>query len=104
MRVVVQEGVTCDVTLSNLVLETLGTDSQCAFTLQTNACVSLFLAGNNALHSGDNRAGLEVRGGRTLSITNAPGDDAGALTATAASTSGSRTAPTTSRRTDATAR
>ncbi|MGI5868822.1 MAG: beta strand repeat-containing protein, partial [Kiritimatiellia bacterium] len=82
VRVVVQEGVTCDVTLSNLVLETLGTDSQCAFTLETNACVSLFLAGNNALHSGDNRAGLEVPGGRTLSITNAPGDDAGALTAT----------------------
>ena len=82
VRVVVQEGVTCDVTISNLVLETPGSDSRCAFTLQTNACVSLFLAGNNALLSGDNRAGLEVAGGRTLSINSAPGDDAGALTAT----------------------
>ncbi len=82
VRVVVQEGVTCDVTISNLVLETPGSDSRCAFTLQTNACVSLFLAGNNALLSGDNRAGLEVAGGRALSINSAPGDDAGALTAT----------------------
>ena len=82
VRVVVQEGVTCDVTLSNLVIEALGSSGQCAFTLQTNACVALFLAGNNSLLSGERCAGLAVAGGRTLSITNAPGDDAGALTAT----------------------
>ncbi len=82
VRVVVQQGVTCDVTLSNLVIEALGSSGQCAFTLETNACVSLFLAGNNSLLSGERCAGLAVGAGRTLSITNAPGDDAGSLTAT----------------------
>jgi len=82
VRVVVQQGVTCDVTLSNLVIEALGSSGQCAFTLETNACVSLFLAGSNALLSGERCAGLAVGAGRTLSITNAPGDDAGSLTAT----------------------
>jgi len=81
IRVVVQQGVTCDVTLSNLTLQATSY-GQCAFTLETGAGVSLFLAGENALASGENRAGLEVAEGRTLSITNAPGDDAGALTVT----------------------
>lgn len=81
VRVLVSTNVTAKVTLSNL---TLGTDSanQCVFTLETNACVSLFLAGWSSLWSGDNRAGLEVTGGRTLCITNAPGDDAAGLLVT----------------------
>ena len=81
VRVVVQEGVTNEVTLSNLTLVATN-KNQCAFALETNAVVSLFLAGTNELASGWNRAGLEVAAGRTLSITNAPGDEAGALTAT----------------------
>ncbi len=80
VRVVVSNGVTCTVTLSNLTLRE--TDPlQCAFALETNACVSLLLAGTNTLASGTSRAGLSVPAGRTLSITNAPGDEAGALTA-----------------------
>ena len=76
--VIVQTGVTCDVTLSNLTLA--ATDNQqCPFALESGANVTLFLAGNNSLRSGDRRAGIEVATGRTLSITNAPGDDAAFL-------------------------
>ena len=81
VRVVVSANVTSTVTLSNLTLKATA-DNQCAFALGQNAQVSLFLAGTNTLTSGNYRAGLEVSAGRTLSITNAPGDDAGALTAT----------------------
>jgi len=81
VQVVVLEGVASTVTLSNLTLQASG-DGQCAFALETNAVVSLYLEGINTLASGSSRAGLEVAAGRTLSITNAPGDDAGALTAT----------------------
>ncbi len=69
------------ITFSNLTLRTTGGD-QCVFALGQLSRVSLCLAGANALVSGENRAGLEVPAGRTLSITNAPGDDAAALTAT----------------------
>ncbi|MGI5870379.1 MAG: leucine-rich repeat protein, partial [Kiritimatiellia bacterium] len=79
--VVVPEGVTNTVTLSNLTLRATG-NGQCAFALETNANVMLLLAGTNTLASGYLRAGLEAAEGRTLSITNAPGDDAGALTVT----------------------
>jgi len=81
VQIGVQEGVTSTVTLSNLTLRATY-DYDCAFALETNACVSLVLAGTNVLASGSNRAGLEVAAGRTLSITNAPGDDAAMLFAT----------------------
>ena len=76
--VIVPNGVANTVTLSNLTLRTTG-NGQCSFALETGANVSLSLAGTNTLASGPNRAGLEVTAGRTLSITNASGDDAGAL-------------------------
>ncbi len=79
--VVVLDGATNTVTLSNLTLRATGND-QCAFALRPNANVLLFLAGTNTLVSGRRRAGLEVAAGRTLSISHAPGDAAGALTAT----------------------
>jgi hypothetical protein len=78
---VVPEGVTNTIRLSNLTLLATN-DNQCAFALETNACVSLVLAGANTLASGANHAGLEVSAGAATSITNAPGDDAGSLTAT----------------------
>ena len=84
VRVVVPDSIANTVTLSNLTLRVTGSD-QCAFALETNACVSLFLAGTNTLFSGLNRAGIEVAAGRSLSITNAPGDDAGALFVTGGS-------------------
>ena len=79
--VFVASNVTSTVTLSSLTLVTTN-NNQCVFALESGANVSLFLAGTNTLTSGNYRAGLEVSAGRTLSITNAPGDDAGALTAT----------------------
>ncbi|MGI6495820.1 MAG: hypothetical protein ACOX5G_06995 [Kiritimatiellia bacterium] len=82
--VVVPDGTVNTMTLSNLTLRATGSD-QCAFALETNACVSLFLAGTNTLFSGLNRAGIEVAAGRSLSITNAPGDGAGALSVTGGS-------------------
>ena len=84
VRVVVPDGIANTVALSNLTLRATGSD-QCAFALEANACVSLVLAGVNTLVSGLNRAGLEVAAGRSLSITNAPGDDAGALFVTGGS-------------------
>jgi len=80
VSIVVAAGVTNTVTLSNLALMETG-DYQCAFAVETNACVSLVLAGTNSLISGFDRAGLEVATDGTLSITNAPGDDAASLTA-----------------------
>ncbi|MGI6495817.1 MAG: beta strand repeat-containing protein [Kiritimatiellia bacterium] len=81
VRVVVANGTATTVTLSNLTLKATG-DSQCAFALEQNANVSLVLAGANTLASGFYCAGLEVTAGRTLSITNAPGDDDASLTVT----------------------
>ena len=78
---VVAANATCTVTLSSLTLVVSGSN-QCAFALGENVNVSLSLRGANSLASGMLRAGLEVAAGRTLSITNAPGDAAGALTAT----------------------
>ncbi|NLN02827.1 MAG: hypothetical protein GX174_13130, partial [Lentisphaerae bacterium] len=82
VRVVVPQGVSSAITLSNLTLRAPG-DYQCAFMLETNAVVSLYLAGTNTLASGYLRAGLEVTGGRTLAINHAPGDASGTLTAMA---------------------
>ena len=50
VRVVISESVTSMVAFSNLTLRATG-DNRCAFALETNACVSLFLAGENTLMS-----------------------------------------------------
>jgi len=81
VRVVIPEGVSNQITLSNLTLSATG-GNQCAFTLDTLAVVSLFLEGTNTLTSGSNRAGLEVAAGRTITINHAPNDTTGSLTAT----------------------
>ena len=80
VRVVISESVTSMVAFSNITLRATG-DNRCAFALETNACVSLFLAGENTLMSGENRAGVEVAAGRTLSVTHASDDAMGSLTA-----------------------
>mgnify|MGYP003758513583 FL=1 len=80
VRIVVATNVTAEVTLSNLTINMpWWVGSASAFALETNACVSLVLAGENVLQSSDNRAALEVPAGASLSITNAPDDTAGAL-------------------------
>ena len=81
VRVVVTENVSNQISLSNLKLSTTGS-GQCAFALENNAIVSLYLAGTNKLTSGSNRAGLEVAAGQTITIDHAPDDTTGSLTAT----------------------
>jgi hypothetical protein len=78
VQILVPAGVTNIVTLSDL---SLWSSYDCAFALETNANVSLVLEGENTLGSGNNRAGIEVPLGASLSITNAPGDDVAALEA-----------------------
>jgi len=80
VRVVVQEDVASTVTLSNLVLQA-SEEHQCVFALETNAVVSLYLAGTNVLQAADYCAGVEVPAGASLAITNAPDDSAGKLLA-----------------------
>ncbi|MGI6495813.1 MAG: hypothetical protein ACOX5G_06960 [Kiritimatiellia bacterium] len=81
VRIVVPADTVNTITLTNLTLVATNGD-QCAFALEPNADVSLFLAGENALASGGNRAGLEVPSEASLAIANAPAADDGALTAT----------------------
>ncbi|MGI6086470.1 MAG: leucine-rich repeat protein [Kiritimatiellia bacterium] len=82
VRVVVPAGVTNVVTLSNLTLQvTVVASYPRAFALEQNANMSLFLAGTNTLISGNDCAALEIAAGGALFITNAPSDNAGALTA-----------------------
>ncbi|MGI6495821.1 MAG: hypothetical protein ACOX5G_07000 [Kiritimatiellia bacterium] len=80
--IAVPAGTTNTVTLADLVLWEVYA-SQGAFVLETNACVTLFLSGTSKLDS--RNAGIEVPPGASLSITNAPGDEAGALVVTARS-------------------
>lgn len=84
VQVLVLSNVTSEVTLSNLTLAATNSH-QCAFSLEGDAVVSLFLAGANSLASGMLRAGLEVAAGQTLFVTHAPGDASGALTVTGGS-------------------
>ncbi len=78
VRVVVNANLAPAVTFSNLTLRTAN-DNHCIFTLGSGANVSLTLAGANELASGSGRPGIWVQAGETLSITNAPGDDAASL-------------------------
>lgn len=78
--IVVANGVTTEITLSNLTLKApWNVDNACVFALDTNANVSLLLAGENILESASNRAGLEVPLRASLTITHAPDDIEGAL-------------------------
>ncbi|MGI6388647.1 MAG: hypothetical protein ACOX7Q_00385 [Kiritimatiellia bacterium] len=83
VRVVVPTDVTNEVTLSNLTLQAPWNvvTHYCPFALQSNAVVTLSLAGTNTLTATAYRAGLDVPIYAEITITNAPGDDAASLTA-----------------------
>jgi len=68
-RIVVANGVTADIILSDVNIDVSGMSIICAFDM-SGANVNLTLAGENVLRSGSNRAGLEVPSGSTLVITN----------------------------------
>ncbi|MGI6495824.1 MAG: beta strand repeat-containing protein [Kiritimatiellia bacterium] len=76
VMIAVPQEVTNTVTLVDLKLWATGA-TQGVFVLETNACVTLLLAGTSTLDS--SYAGIEVPPGASLSITNAPGDEAAAL-------------------------
>ncbi|MGI6496101.1 MAG: hypothetical protein ACOX5G_08440 [Kiritimatiellia bacterium] len=62
VRVVVPQGATTTITLSNLTLSAdYGSDDICTFALETNACVSLFLKGENAFRSTKSRRARRSR-------------------------------------------
>jgi hypothetical protein len=74
--IVVQSGVTANITLSDVSIDVSATVNTPAFDM-TGATVNLILQGNNTLKSGNNRAGLQAPSGAVLTI-----NGAGSLTAT----------------------
>ncbi|AEF82533.1 beta strand repeat-containing protein [Leadbettera azotonutricia] len=77
-RIVVNSGVSANITFSGITIDVSGTAGTCAFDM-TGATVNLTITGNNALKSGLYEAGLRVPNGATLTIT---GSSTGTLTAT----------------------
>ncbi|MDR2174217.1 MAG: Ig domain-containing protein [Burkholderiales bacterium] len=75
-RIVVQSGVTANITLDGVSIDASGTFGACAFDMN-GATVALALSGTNTLISGVNRAGLEAPSGSILTI-----GGAGSLNAT----------------------
>jgi len=68
-HITIANGVTADITLSDVNIDVSGMSNICAFDM-SGANVNLTLVGENVLRSGSNRAGLEVPSGSTLVITN----------------------------------
>ena len=74
VRIVVPSGETNQIALDGLHLDVSNTPSACAFSIASNATVSLNLRGGNTLFSGSDCAGLQVPQGATLVIaTNSTG-------------------------------
>ncbi|MBF8983337.1 hypothetical protein IZY60_07290, partial [Lutibacter sp. B2] len=78
-RIVVQSGITANITLNDVDIDISGIPDACAFDM-TDATVNLTLDGTNILKSGENKAGLQAPTGATLSI-----DGSGSLNATGGS-------------------
>jgi hypothetical protein len=66
--ILVNPGVTADITLDGVSIDVSGTSGVCAFDM-TGATVNLTLTNSNTLKSGENKAGLQVVSGSTLEIT-----------------------------------
>jgi hypothetical protein len=67
-RIVVGSGVTADITLNNVNIDVEGQDNTASFDM-TGATVNLTLLGTNSLKSANDRAGLQVPEGASLTIT-----------------------------------
>ncbi len=78
-KIVIADGVAANVTLQNVSIDVSGTDYACAFEVAGSASCTLTLTGINTLKSGWDRAGLQVRNGAALVITQG---SAGSLNAT----------------------
>ena len=66
-KIVVQSGITANITLNNVIIDTSASPDTCAFDM-TGATVNLTLLGNNIFKSGDNKAGFQAPNGATLNI------------------------------------
>ncbi|MBP1926907.1 hypothetical protein J2Z76_002779, partial [Sedimentibacter acidaminivorans] len=78
-KIVVQSGITANITLNGVEIDISATSDACAFDM-TGATVNLTLAGTNTFKSGYNKAGLQAPSGTTLNI-----DGSGALSVTGGS-------------------
>jgi hypothetical protein len=78
-KIVVQSGITANITLNGVEIDISATSDACAFDM-TGATVNLTLVGANKFKSGDNKAGLQAPNGATLNI-----NGSGSLNATGGS-------------------
>ncbi len=58
--IIVNSGVTANITLKDVNIDVSGTDNACAFQIQNTATANITLLGTNTLHSGKYKAGLQV--------------------------------------------
>ncbi len=77
--IVVQNGVTANLTLNGVNIDVSSVTNACAFDIQGTATANITLQGTNKLESGANKAGLQVQSGATLHIL---ADSTGSLNAT----------------------
>lgn len=82
-KIVIQDGITANVTLNNVNIDVISTNGACAFEVAGSAVYNLTLQGTNILSSGYQRAGLQVQTSddKTASLTITEGST-GSLTAT----------------------
>ncbi len=69
--IVVQNGVTANLTLNGVNIDVSSVTNACAFDIQGTATANITLQDTNTLRSGQNKAGLQVEGSATLNITSA---------------------------------
>lgn len=67
-KIVVESGVTADITLTGVNINVSGRSNTCAFDM-AGAVVELTLTGDNSLKSGSNKAGLHVPSGSELTVS-----------------------------------
>ncbi len=86
-RIAMSPGTDSAVILNNVNIDVSGINFACAFDV-TSADVELFIQGNNSLKSGNDRAGLEVPDGASISISGMNENDSDILNAEAGSPNG----------------
>ncbi len=64
-KIIVESGVTANITLDDVEIDLSGTDNACALEIKNDTAVNLTLSGENTLKSGANQAGILVPGAYT---------------------------------------
>ncbi len=78
-RIIVNDNVNANITLSGVKIDVSSGPEACAFYIGNASSANVILKGENMLKSGENRAGLEVSSGRSLTVSQ---NSTGSLTAT----------------------